>query len=291
MSPAWSLVGGGAFPQPLRLPAGGMMVNFQGDEGLSSSAGVVPGWADQSGLDQNIDTIGGTPGTGIYSIDGIPTVSFPIGWGVNGNYISRSSNMVRSDGVTPLDGSMPRTVMAMVLPIFGGVPGISVTGGPVLTFMQLSNWYTCMFELGPGPPTLPAWPTDGAYAWAGTWSPEAGGPSTPNNQFGPVVSSSGGLYDNVPTLVEWRNTGAADLEFRVNNVPTVVAPLTRGASGVSVFAGFLIGNSQPSTQSSFFGGIAAITAWDYNQATNPAAHEQAINFYRTKFPSAPIIPD
>jgi hypothetical protein len=45
-----------------------------------------------------------------------------------------------------------------------------------------------------------------------------------------------------------------------------------------VFNGFLIGNSQPSLQASFFGGIAEVLAWDYalSDATLDAAVQQII---------------
>jgi hypothetical protein len=113
----------------------------------------------------------------------------------------------------------------------------------------------------------------------------------PNNQFGPVPSVPGGTYDLVPTLLEWSNAGPADLEFRINNVPVTLSPVGRGAAGVSVFSGFLIGNSQPTLQSSFFGAIAQVSAWDYKLSTNGADHAAAIELYKARYPSAPIVSD
>ncbi len=274
--------GGGA------LPRVGLMFNVQGDIGLLSGGGVPTGWIDTSGIGQNLDTVGGAPATGVFSIDGIPTVSFPTIWGNNGIYIGRNANMVRSDGVTPL-GTGPRTVMMMVLPQYGGVPGIAVTGGPLFAFQNQSVSYQCMFELGPQAPAVgPGWSVDGAYCWASGWTPLFGTPGTPINEFGPIPSVAAGPYDNVPTLLEWRSTGAADLTFLVNNVVQTISPATRGAGGITPLTGFLLGNSQPAGATNFFGAIAQASAWDYNLGSDAVAHAQAVSVFASRYPSAPI---
>lgn len=277
MSPSWSLAGRGSTPQPLQPPTGGRMFWVKGDAGLFDTAGTVTRWNDQSGLGQNLDVVGGAVSTGIDTIDGIPCVSFPLTFGSGGTFLRREEDMLKTDAAPLTTG--PRTLMAMILPQYVAAAA-NITGGAVFSWFQEAPPWVCLFDLEPNF-SIP----DGAYAWCREWRVVPDGTNV--NAWTPETGGAGGPFNNVPTLVEWSNSTSIGLSYLVNNETKTLTPAVRSPGGASVFTGFMVGNSNLSGQPCFFGAVAEIIAWD--KVLSDAEHDQAVNYFRSRYPSAPIV--
>lgn len=268
MSPAWALAGRGGTPQPLRPPLTGLVQWVKGDAGLTVVATRVSAWADQTDLAQDLVQPNGTlqPYDTGDSVDGIPCISFGAAGDAN-KELSTAANFVDRASV-PMDGASARTVMAMIKPRFDAAWGW--IGGPV---WQQSNWQA-LFDLEST--DVP----DGAYAWARAWRD-----FTSSMEFGPVTGGALSPYNGTPTLIQFSSPGSPAGTFRLNNVLTALTPPTMpGVAG-----GVGVATVSTDTGTAFLGGLPELLVWDFDLETDPAAQLQAVNYMRSRFPSAPIV--
>jgi hypothetical protein len=268
VSPAWALVGGGAFPQPLRPPLLGLVQWTKGDADLIVAATRVTDWADQSGMGQNFEQSNATlqPYDLGDSIDGIPCISFGAAGDANKEMTTAANFVDRTS--TPMDGASARTVIAMIKPRFDAAWG--VTGGPI---WQQSNWQA-LFDLESS--DVP----DGAYAWSRAWRD-----FTSAMAFGPVTGGALGPYNGVPTLIQFSSPGSPAGVFYLNNVLTALTPATMpGAAG-----GVGVATISTDTGIALLGALSEVLVWDYDLTTDAAAQTQAVNYMVSRYPSAPIV--
>jgi hypothetical protein len=272
MSPAWALpTSGGAFPQRLRPPAVGLVQWAKGDADLVPGAATrIASWLDQSPLGQDWvqDQVGDRPYDLGDQIDGIPCLSFGVAGDAN-KFFTTASNFTDRLGA-PMDGAAARTVMVMIKPRFDADWGI--TGGNV--WVQ-SSW-NALFELRSN--AIPAVP-DGAYGWM-----RAAGDYANALQFTPVVGGALGPYSGAPTLLQWSSPGFPSLEFRINNVPTTLTP----AAMYSTPGG--VGPAQLSINFiALLGSVSEQLVWDYDLTSDANAQAAAVDYMKTRYPSAPVV--
>lgn len=269
-----SPAGGG----PPRL---GLVFWVKGDAGLTRvldpDAGfLVTAWADQSGMGQDLSSPAGfQPLAGVDTIDAIPCVTYQQTSATDEQYMTRAGFSMLNRSSVPFSFAQPRTVMAMVLPRFTAA-AFNITGGPVFCFGELPA-FQCIFDLEDT--DVP----NALYAWSSGWrdlTPAAKGPNT--------TGGAGGIYNGVPTLVEWHSTGNPNLTFAINGAAAALSHQQYGATGATPNQGFFLGTPQAGVGLHFLGAFAEVTVWDYDLTTDAAALAAARTYYRTRYPSAPI---
>lgn len=274
--PGWALrTGGGVAPTPLHPPLLGLVQWERSDAGLIVTTPTrVAGMIDQSGMGQDWQQAGGNPGSAPYllgdDIDGIPLITFGVGGDANKGFDTTASFKDRFG--SDMDGSHARTIAIVTKPIFSGA--YNRMGG---TLWEATSWMTQFFF----DPTGIVGPANGAYAWLDT----AGNFGAANN-FTPQDGSALGPYNNVPMLVMWSSSGRPQLNFRINNTPVVLAPLTMPGAAAGASAARLSATGSLA----YLGGFTENFAWDYDLLLNPPAVSQLVSYIQSRYPVIPVVP-
>jgi hypothetical protein len=273
MAPAWALTVGSAHGRPPVPASTGLVQWAASDVGLTiAPATRAAALADQSGHAQDWQQNGANPGNAPFvlgdTIDGIPLITFGTA-GIANKSFNTAANFKDRFGVD-MDGAHARTSFVVVKPLFDGA--FNRMGGPL---WNANSWWSYFFF----DPTGIVGPVNGAYAWTDT-----GGGYGVANQFTPQDGSALGPYNGVPFLVAHFSAGRPDLEFRINNTITVLAPLTmHGAAGPASAAQMSDGGL------AFMGGFTENLVYDYDLRTAPAELAQTLTYLRSRYPSIPIV--
>ena len=272
-----------AAPRPPPIPPEeGLVFWVKGDAELTSTAGNLTFWGDQSGQSQDLNVISLiAPQTGIDTIDGIPAVTFPAG--DDGAYAARAAALRDRNGV-PMAYVNPRTVMAIIRPTLHA--SVARIGGPVFSTADQPN-FECLFQIENWFTFNDAW-----FIFDNLWS------FSGNQRLAPTSSIA--TWQDVNVLSEWRSSGFPEIAFAVNGgddeqlqTPGSVPTTTQaGAEGTGAGSTFAVGNcwnaGGGTISANFHGIIAEIIVWDYDLRSDPVAYAQALAYFRSRYPSVGI---
>jgi len=193
------------------------------------------------------------PQTGVDTVNGIPTVTFPAGG--NNAYLSAGATMKDRNG-NAFTAATPRTVIAVLKPHTSSAGfGFNITGGPVFSFRE-QPCFQCLFDLESN------FRPNGFYVFANVWrfgGEEIRGPDT-----------AAVIYNNLPVVCEWygaSSTGST-ITVAVNGATISTTPATSlGSAGAAPPAGFVAGNCDNAAgavnNANFPGAIEEILVYDW----------------------------
>lgn len=234
-------------------PREGLILWLKGDAGVTSSAGKITYWADQSGYGQDVSAASGdAPNYGTDTISGVPCVVYP-GTGTTDKRLERTTNLKDRNNVnigTSVGETDTVTVMAAFRPTLVG----AILGGCVFAIRRSLAEFGCIFDVEGAKGGGLYW----FYLQDAAWKQGLAVVGPDSTQI---------AYDGIPTIADWR-LDYPSLKISVNAGADLTLSSAVVLGGVDGQQGFSVGNNVNIGGTAYndphaFMSLAELLVWDY----------------------------